>query len=265
MAGPRAYTPRTVKKLYALAKNTCSNPDCRRTLVIAGKKSNTYGQLGKIAHIRGAEPTSPRYDETMSDDQRRAFENLILLCSECHDRVDDVELQDDYPVDLLTSWKTEHEDNSWQPSDQIESWGKIIIQEEGEQIELPYFRTGEGLHFFTEEQWSKVDAAFWIYVEIVEIVGALVGALVMNENHIKQGLYGPNSITREVERQFKPHPQTVHLLPDTEDPSIYESPASRIFSLMQGSELTLDQTLWLATNSQTTIVATSIDSVAELD
>ena len=80
MPGPRDYTPRTVKKLYALASNSCTNPECRGMLVVAGKKSGKSGQLGKIAHIRSAEQTSARYDTSMTDDQRRAFENLILLC-----------------------------------------------------------------------------------------------------------------------------------------------------------------------------------------
>lgn len=265
MPGPRNYKGRDVKKLYALIRNMCSKPDCRRTLVVAGETPGKYGQLGKIAHIRGAEPNSARYDDSMTDDERRSFENLILLCAECHDRVDDLELQDEYSVELLTKWKNEHEDNSWEPAGHIDSWGKIVVQEGGEQVELPYFKTERGLSFFTEEQWSKVEGAFWIYVEIAEMVETLRQVREMNRTHIKAGLHGINNITQAVERLFTTNPKALDLLPKTEDPSIYESPGSRVFSLMQGGSLTLDQLLWLATNPQTLIVATSIEAAAEIE
>ena len=56
-----------------------------------------------IAHIRALHTGGARYDETMSDQERNAFPNLILLCRPHHKRVDTRERQ--YPVELLTGWK----------------------------------------------------------------------------------------------------------------------------------------------------------------
>jgi hypothetical protein len=73
----RNITLNTIKKLYALSGNKCANPDCQRELVKDGT------QLGEIAHICAASPNGPRYDASMTDDERRDYANLILLCGDC--------------------------------------------------------------------------------------------------------------------------------------------------------------------------------------
>jgi len=262
MVDARSIRPRDIKKLYALTRNQCSNPECRRPLVVPGQRPGSYGHIGKIAHIRAAEEGGARWDASMTDDQRSDFVNLILLCANCHEVVDDVEVQIDYPVSLLERWKNEHEDISWHPSEVIEAWGTIVVHEDGERVELPYFRTTDGsLRFYSEEQWAIVERAFWIYVEISELVRALDGARAMNETHIRTGMHGANSITQNIERLYAPNQRRrPDLLPTATDPAIYESPASRIFAMMVGNPLSLQQLLWLATNPQTTVVATSLEA-----
>ena len=62
----------------------------------------------EIAHIGGANPGSPRYDPSMTNNERRSIPNLILLCKPHHNIVDRLHL-DDYPADALFEWKTAHE------------------------------------------------------------------------------------------------------------------------------------------------------------
>lgn len=62
-----------------------------------------------IAHISGALPGAPRYDESMTDDERRGYANLILLCVPHHKTVDRLH-PEKYSVDELGRWKREHED-----------------------------------------------------------------------------------------------------------------------------------------------------------
>lgn len=47
--------------------------------------------VGEVAHIRGAEPGSARYDAAFAKDtdRLRAFDNLVLLCRVHHRRIDD--------------------------------------------------------------------------------------------------------------------------------------------------------------------------------
>ena len=101
MSSARNITLNTIKKLYALSGNKCANPDCQRELV----KDGTL--LGEIAHICAANPNGPRYDLSMTDDERRGYSNLILLCGDCNKIIDDN--PDKYPVGLLREWKQKHE------------------------------------------------------------------------------------------------------------------------------------------------------------
>jgi hypothetical protein len=45
----------------------------------------------------------------MTDDERRHFNNLILLCDECHSIVDNRDNEEKYPPILLKRWKKLHE------------------------------------------------------------------------------------------------------------------------------------------------------------
>lgn len=106
-SGPRAYGVAVERKLYRVARGTCYYPGCKRAIMVDIDDEPVCDV--EIAHIRGAEPNSARHDETMSDDERRAFANLILLCSAHHKLVDRIK-PDDYPVELLKQWKADNED-----------------------------------------------------------------------------------------------------------------------------------------------------------
>jgi len=106
MAGPRDYTTGTERGLFALALMTCYHPDCKTKVVefIEGEPVvNVY-----IAHIHGANARSARYDPAMTDDERRAFSNLLLLCKPHHDWVDRLH-PERFPPDVLRQWKKDRE------------------------------------------------------------------------------------------------------------------------------------------------------------
>lgn len=64
----------------------------------------------QIAHIKGAEPSAPRYEITMTDEERAAFPNLVLLCQAHHTAIDRIS-PEDYPVAVLEAWKQQNEPN----------------------------------------------------------------------------------------------------------------------------------------------------------
>lgn len=100
----RDYTQNTAKRLYGLSGNVCANPECRKRLI-----DENGNQLGEIAHICAASPDGPRYNPSMTDDERRNIDNLILLCEDCNKLVDNKENIKQYPVELLHKWKQKHE------------------------------------------------------------------------------------------------------------------------------------------------------------
>lgn len=98
----------------ALAKRAayiCSNPGCK-TLTIAPSSEDAlkFIYIGKAAHIAAAAEGGPRFDPSMSSDDRKSIDNGIFLCSNCADMIDKNKGMD-FPVELLQEWKSTHD--SW--------------------------------------------------------------------------------------------------------------------------------------------------------
>ncbi len=91
----------TVKRLFSVSGNRCAFPRCLNLLTVGGKV------VGRIAHIRARSLGGPRHDLAQADDERHAFENLILLCPIHHDVVDAD--PDAYTVERMLKMKAAHE------------------------------------------------------------------------------------------------------------------------------------------------------------
>lgn len=103
---PRTYKRSHIRRLDTLSGNQCASPDCIRPCVA----KDGISIVSKICHIAAASPEGPRFDPLMDNDQRRHFDNLILLCDECHTIIDNKENEIKYPVSLLIEWKKSHEE-----------------------------------------------------------------------------------------------------------------------------------------------------------
>lgn len=96
----------TVKQLYGSA-SSCAHPDCDAPLIRYSDAHDTPVLNSQIAHIRAANADGPRFDPTMTDDERRLLDNLLLLCHSHHAEVDLPELVDLYSVATLEAWRRE--------------------------------------------------------------------------------------------------------------------------------------------------------------
>lgn len=92
--------------LAALCGGTCYWPGCGEP-VIRFVDDDPISNL-QIAHIAGATPGGPRYVLTMSDEERKAFANLILLCHPHHTIVDKLR-PEDFSISTLQKWKASRE------------------------------------------------------------------------------------------------------------------------------------------------------------
>ena len=101
----RQYKRATIRRLDTLSGNQCASPDCTRELIARDNESI----ISKICHIEAASDNGPRFNPDMTDDERRHFNNLILLCDECHTIIDNKNNEKKYPVELLREWKLNHE------------------------------------------------------------------------------------------------------------------------------------------------------------
>jgi hypothetical protein len=101
----RQYKSTTIRRLDKLSGNQCAEPSCEKNLIAEDGQSI----ISKICHIEAASKNGPRWNENMTDDDRRDFSNLILLCDEHHTIIDNKVNERRFPVSLLKKWKTEHE------------------------------------------------------------------------------------------------------------------------------------------------------------
>lgn len=96
-----APTRETLIALFAKSGNVCTFPGCTHELVTS---RNIF--VGQVCHIEAANPGGQRFNPNSTDEQRRSFENLFLLCYRHHKETDDVGT---YDTNALRAIKRRHE------------------------------------------------------------------------------------------------------------------------------------------------------------
>lgn len=102
------FTSAIVKALRDRVNNLCSNPDCGNLTVEPQKTDKSKINItGIAAHICAAAIRGPRYDESMSPEERKSIDNGIWLCNHCARKIDTEPKA--YSVELLKFWKKKAE------------------------------------------------------------------------------------------------------------------------------------------------------------
>ena len=108
MARPiRRYRSADTALLWSHSGGICGFPDCNERCVAEANEDDPSAILGEIAHIEAKSNSGPRANLSLTDEQRDAYPNLILLCRNHHRRVDAFE--NTYTVEELRSWKADVE------------------------------------------------------------------------------------------------------------------------------------------------------------
>lgn len=97
----RSPTTDTLRALFARSGNQCSYPGCAQPLI-----NSKHKFIGQVCHIEAAMPGGERYNINTNDEQRRSYQNLLLLCYPHHIETNDI---DEYSVERLTAIKNNHE------------------------------------------------------------------------------------------------------------------------------------------------------------
>ncbi len=100
--------PRPVSlQLYARAGGCCQFRGCGKFL-LEHAVTKREGNFAEQAHIYAFSKDGPRGDKIGRPDNIHAFDNLILLCRDCHKLIDDEPLQ--FTVAILRTFKFEHDE-----------------------------------------------------------------------------------------------------------------------------------------------------------
>lgn len=103
MAKRDDFSAPVVRTIARRAGYRCSNQNCLRP-TIGPDGADESASIGVAAHITAAASGGPRYDPTLTAEERAAAENGIWLCQTCS-RLVDVDVTS-HSIDQLREWKT---------------------------------------------------------------------------------------------------------------------------------------------------------------
>ena len=108
--------------VYLRSGGVCAFPGCGMDLIEPGTDTDDPSFLGENAHIIADSRQGPRGDSRMSDEDRDKHPNVILLCRNCHKKVDDQprvysvsvprQMKRDYEEKIRNATKTEEKPSS---------------------------------------------------------------------------------------------------------------------------------------------------------
>lgn len=103
------FSKPVITKLKERVANRCSNPDCR-VPTCGPSDSNGINNIGVAAHITAASPGGPRYDPSLTKQERKSINNAIWLCANCSVYID--RDTNKFTLDLLKEWKKQAENTA---------------------------------------------------------------------------------------------------------------------------------------------------------
>jgi len=120
----------------ALAKRVgvrCSNPGCRKLTTGPRDDPHKIVNIGVAAHITAASPGGPRYEGSLTSEERGSAANGLWLCQNCAKLIDSDVVR--YTVEMLHHWKlwsenatlTEIEGREFDGSDPADGFVEIDI------------------------------------------------------------------------------------------------------------------------------------------
>jgi len=93
--------PEVLRELFLKSGNVCAFPGCMHPIV---NSDGVY--IAQLCHIEAAAKGGPRFNENQSNEDRRQFENLLLMCHRHHKETDDTSR---FPLEKMREIKRTHE------------------------------------------------------------------------------------------------------------------------------------------------------------
>ncbi|GAB3360008.1 HNH endonuclease [Amycolatopsis echigonensis] len=94
-------------RLVGAGAGWCYRPECTTGSLWHVLEDKTAVKLAEVAHIVAASSDGPRADSGAQEEVLASFDNLLLLCPNCHTIVDKAHAS--FPVELMQEWKRSHE------------------------------------------------------------------------------------------------------------------------------------------------------------
>lgn len=102
------FSQNSKNTLFKRVGGCCSNPRCRKPTSGPHSDFSKSINIGVAAHITAAEIHGPRYDSSLTQDERKSAANGIWLCQDCAKLIDSDVIK--YAVHVITEWKKTSEE-----------------------------------------------------------------------------------------------------------------------------------------------------------
>ncbi|MDP1786139.1 hypothetical protein [Nitrosomonas sp.] len=97
------FSAKNIRLLQTRVGHCCSNPDCRRPTIGPGLDEDSTVNIGVASHITAASEGGPRYDWSLTTEDRRSTNNGIWLCQVCAKLIDSDVAR--HTTNVLKDWK----------------------------------------------------------------------------------------------------------------------------------------------------------------
>lgn len=102
------FSAQVVTEIAKRSGYLCAFPSCRAlTVGPSDKRPGASSSIGVACHITAASEDGPRFDPSLTPEQRASESNGILMCANHSREIDNDEVR--YPVATLRAWKAEAE------------------------------------------------------------------------------------------------------------------------------------------------------------
>ena len=195
--------PEVLRELYLKSGNVCAFPGCFHPIV------DTNGiYVAQLCHIEAASEGGQRFNPKQTNEQRRQFENLLLMCHRHHKETDDVTR---FSVEKLKTIKKQHE----------AKFEKILdsLANEVYDIALAYEpKLPESAEAFVHEGWIEPDEIPIFMEEMNELIRLLnqlspttrkIFLLIVNRVDLTSGEFSINEFQYVV--SMEPHEAYNHI------------------------------------------------------
>jgi hypothetical protein len=153
------FSPKTKKVLAERVSYRCSFPGCSRNTIGPQKgNNNKSSNLGEAAHITAASLGGPRYDPSLSKNERKSIDNGIWMCRP-HARLIDCDYLN-YSVQTIKAWKQSAENRAY----------KILVEGASNDFNnLMLIQITNNCVFYGE--WYSIDKYSWSFTIGKFVVG----------------------------------------------------------------------------------------------
>jgi len=127
----------------------CSMPDCIGSTTGPHSKSEKAFSIGEAAHITAASPGGPRYDPSMTAEQRKSADNGIWLCRFCSKMIDSD--TSEFTTEVIRTWKAKAEQRA----------SDMLTSRTNELEDSPYADVSQAERFGSETEVCLADGT-WV-------------------------------------------------------------------------------------------------------